>query len=111
MVVALAVGVQQPVHELDQGGKAADVAHRRPLGNPTQEAGFRLVDVARAGQIPLIIKLNSANSLSRAKEAPDQAVTGSVADALRLGCSAIGWPPICCPAIGCPLIGCPALTA
>ena len=44
-----------------------------------------------AGQIPTILKVNSANSLSRAKEAPDQAVTGSVADALRLGCSAIGF--------------------
>ncbi|HLI13568.1 MAG TPA: class I fructose-bisphosphate aldolase [Alphaproteobacteria bacterium] len=44
-----------------------------------------------AGQIPLILKVNSANSLSRAKEAADQAVTGSVDDALRLGCSAIGF--------------------
>lgn len=43
-----------------------------------------------AGQIPLILKVNSANSLSRSKEAADQAVTGSVDDALRLGCSAIG---------------------
>jgi len=44
-----------------------------------------------AGQIPLILKLNSANSLSRAKEAADQAVTASVDDALRLGCAAIGF--------------------
>ena len=44
-----------------------------------------------AGSIPLILKLNSANSLSRAKENPSQAVTGSVRDALRLGCSAIGF--------------------
>jgi class I fructose-bisphosphate aldolase len=43
-----------------------------------------------AGQIPTILKVNSANSLSRAKENADQAVTGSVDDALRLGCSAIG---------------------
>jgi class I fructose-bisphosphate aldolase len=41
-----------------------------------------------AGQIPTILKLNSANSLATAK---DQAVTGSVGDALRLGCSAIGF--------------------
>ena len=40
-----------------------------------------------AGAIPTILKLNSANSLSTIK---DQALTGSVADALRLGCSAIG---------------------
>ena len=41
-----------------------------------------------AGQIPTILKVNSANSLARIK---DQAVTGSVQDALRLGCSAIGF--------------------
>jgi len=41
-----------------------------------------------AGQIPLILKVNSANSHSTLK---DQAVTASVKDALRLGCSAIGF--------------------
>lgn len=41
-----------------------------------------------AGQIPLILKVNSANSHSTQK---DQAVTASVKDALRLGCSAIGF--------------------
>jgi class I fructose-bisphosphate aldolase len=41
-----------------------------------------------AGQVPTILKVNSANSLSRLK---DQAVTASVDDALRLGCSAIGF--------------------
>ncbi len=41
-----------------------------------------------AGQIPLILKLNSSNSLATSK---DQAVTGSVRDALRLGCAAIGF--------------------
>ncbi len=44
-----------------------------------------------AGQIPTILKVNSANSLSREKDAPGQAITGSVQDALRLGCSAIGY--------------------
>jgi class I fructose-bisphosphate aldolase len=44
-----------------------------------------------AGSLPLILKLNSANSLARAKEAPSQAVTAGVKDALRLGCSAIGF--------------------
>jgi class I fructose-bisphosphate aldolase len=44
-----------------------------------------------AGQVPTILKVNNANSLSRAKEAASQAVTGSVKDALRLGCSAIGF--------------------
>jgi class I fructose-bisphosphate aldolase len=41
-----------------------------------------------AGAIPTILKLNSSNSLATSK---DQAVTASVSDALRLGCSAIGF--------------------
>jgi len=41
-----------------------------------------------AGAIPTILKMNSANSLAQNK---DQAVTASVNDALRLGCSAIGF--------------------
>ena len=41
-----------------------------------------------AGQIPLILKINSSNSWATRK---DQAVTGGVDDALRLGCSAIGF--------------------
>src|SRR5258708_35979280 len=41
-----------------------------------------------AGAIPTILKLNSANTLTAAK---NQAVTGGVADALRLGCAAIGF--------------------
>lgn len=41
-----------------------------------------------AGTIPTILKVNSSNSLSTTK---DQAVTGTVQDALRLGCSAIGF--------------------
>ncbi|GAB4134075.1 MAG: class I fructose-bisphosphate aldolase [Rhodothalassiaceae bacterium] len=41
-----------------------------------------------AGEIPTILKLNSANSWALDK---DQAVTGSIEDALRLGCSAIGF--------------------
>ncbi len=44
-----------------------------------------------AGAIPTILKLNSANSLARSKEAPSQAVTAGVRDALRLGCAAIGF--------------------
>ena len=41
-----------------------------------------------AGQIPTILKMNSSNSHATSK---DQAVYGSVDDALRLGCSAIGF--------------------
>ena len=44
-----------------------------------------------AGQIPLIMKVNSSNSLSNEKLAPSQAITGSISEAIRLGCSAIGF--------------------
>ena len=57
-------------------------AYAAPLG--MIEAGA----ASFAGQIPTILKLNSSNSLATSK---DLAVTGSVADALRLGCSAIGF--------------------
>jgi len=44
-----------------------------------------------AGQIPTILKCNSANSLMSDTAGKNQAVTASVGDALRLGCSAIGF--------------------
>ncbi len=44
-----------------------------------------------AGQIPTILKANSANSLIPAEAWKDQAITASVDDALRLGCAAIGF--------------------
>jgi class I fructose-bisphosphate aldolase len=56
-------------------------AYAAPLGMLEAGAG------TFAGQIPTILKVNSSNSWSTTK---DQAVTGSVDDALRLGCSAIG---------------------
>ncbi|WP_114394364.1 class I fructose-bisphosphate aldolase [Oleisolibacter albus] len=60
-------------------------AYAAPLGPLEAGAG------TFAGSIPLILKMNSSNSLSRLKEGADQAVTASVDDALRLGCSAIGF--------------------
>ncbi len=57
-------------------------AYAAPLG--MLEAGVE----SFAGQIPTILKLNSANSLSILK---DQAVHGSIEDALKLGCSAVGF--------------------
>ena len=41
-----------------------------------------------AGAVPLILKANSANSFAMND---DQAITGTVRDALELGCSAIGF--------------------
>lgn len=43
------------------------------------------------GAIPTILKVNSSNSLIGKDNPPDQAITASVQDALRLGCSAIGF--------------------
>ncbi len=43
-----------------------------------------------AGDIPLILKLNNNDSLYATKD-PCSSVTGSVKDALRLGCSAVGY--------------------
>ena len=43
-----------------------------------------------AGRIPLILKVNSANLLYPKDGPKTQAVTGSVKDALRLGCTAVG---------------------
>ncbi len=57
-------------------------AYAAPLG--MLEAGADTF----AGAIPTILKINSSNSLISAK---DQSITGSVKDALRLGCSAIGF--------------------
>ena len=44
-----------------------------------------------AGQIPTIIKVNSSNSLLPSECPRDQSIYASVDDALRLGCSAIGF--------------------
>lgn len=60
-------------------------AYAAPLG--PLEAGADTF----AGQIPTILKMNSANSLMGAGAGKDQAVTASVDDALRLGCAAIGF--------------------
>ena len=57
-------------------------AYAAPLG--MIEAGASTF----AGQVPTILKMNSSNALATEK---DQAVTASVADALRLGCGAIGF--------------------
>ncbi|MEM7072192.1 MAG: class I fructose-bisphosphate aldolase [Pseudomonadota bacterium] len=57
-------------------------AFAAPLG--MLESGARRY----AGQIPLILKVNSSNSWATSK---DQALTASVDDAVRLGCAAIGF--------------------
>src|SRR4051794_7179101 len=59
-------------------------AYAAPLGFLEAVAG------KFAGQMPLILKLNNSDSLSKG-HSPLSAVTGSVRDAVRLGCSAIGF--------------------
>ena len=60
-------------------------AYAAPLG--PLEAGADTF----AGQIPTILKVNSANSLMSDTAGKNQAITASVDDALRLGCAAIGF--------------------
>jgi class I fructose-bisphosphate aldolase len=60
-------------------------AYAAPLG--PLEAGADTF----AGQIPTILKVNSSNSLLPASQPKTQAITATVEDALRLGCSAIGF--------------------
>ena len=59
-------------------------AYAAPLG--FMEAGARKY----AGRIPLILKLNNSDSLFSTPD-PKPAITGSVKDALRLGCAAVGF--------------------
>jgi len=59
-------------------------AHAAPLGS--------IQTIAReyAGQIPLILKVNNSDLLSKTSD-PIPSVTSVVGDALRLGCAAIGF--------------------
>jgi class I fructose-bisphosphate aldolase len=58
-------------------------AYAAPLGFLEAVAG------KLCGEIPLILKLNNSDSLSKVE--PMSALTGTVKDAVRLGCSAIGY--------------------
>jgi class I fructose-bisphosphate aldolase len=60
-------------------------AYAAPLG--MLEAGADTY----AGQIPTILKVNSANSLHPSEAAKTQAITASVDDALRVGAGSIGF--------------------
>lgn len=73
-----------PQYHFQLGIEAGCNAYAAPLG--FIEAGA----ATYAGQIPLILKLNNNDSLYATKD-PSSAVTGSVRDALRLGCVAVGY--------------------
>jgi class I fructose-bisphosphate aldolase len=72
-----------PLYHFELAIEAGCNAYAAPLG--FLEAGA----AEFAGQIPLILKVNNSDSLSGGEPCP--AVTASVHDALRLGCSAIGF--------------------
>src|SRR5690606_26939143 len=59
-------------------------AYAAPLGQLEAVAG------KFCGEVPLILKLNNSDLMYKGDD-PIPAVTGSVEDALRLGCSAIGF--------------------
>jgi class I fructose-bisphosphate aldolase len=59
-------------------------AYAAPLGPLEMGA------VSYAGEVPLILKMNSANSLAGGNVS-DQALTATVDDALRLGCVGVGF--------------------
>ena len=73
-----------PLYHFQLAIDAGCNAYAAPLG--FLEAGARRY----AGQIPTILKLNNSDSLFSSED-PKPAVTGSVEDALRLGCAGIGF--------------------
>lgn len=73
-----------PRYHFELAIEAGCNAYAAPLG--FLEAGVREF----AGEIPLILKVNDHDVLNDEPD-PTQALTGSVADALRLGCVGIGF--------------------
>jgi fructose-bisphosphate aldolase, class I len=73
-----------PRYHFELAIEAGCNAYAAPLG--FIEAGVRDF----AGQVPLILKVNNHDVLLEEKD-PNQAITASVRDALRLGCVAIGF--------------------
>lgn len=73
-----------PRYHFELAIEAGCNAYAAPLG--FMEAGGRDF----AGDVPLILKINDDDVLLAEKD-PNQALTGSVQDALRLGCCAIGF--------------------
>src|SRR5213083_2633480 len=73
-----------PRYHFELAIEAGCSAYAAPLG--FLEAGAREF----AGRVPLILKLSNHDVLLEERD-PNQAITGSVRDALRLGCVAIGF--------------------
>ena len=73
-----------PRYHFELAIEAGLSAYAAPLG--FLEAGAR----DYAGDLPLILKLNNRENLNNERD-PNQALTGSIEAALRLGCVAIGY--------------------
>lgn len=74
-----------PNYHIELAIEAGLSAYAAPLGM------IEAVASTYAGCIPLILKINSANSLNSKIHDYDQGLTSSVDDALRLGCGGIGF--------------------
>ena len=77
-------GGYDPRYHFELAVESGCSGYAAPLG--FIEAGARDF----AGQIPLILKVNNHDVLADEKD-PKQAITGSVHDAIRLGCVGIGY--------------------
>lgn len=73
-----------PAYHIELAIDSGCNAYAAPLGQLEAVAG------KYAGQIPLILKLNNSDTLAKIDQ-PCSALTGSVEDALRLGCVGIGY--------------------
>jgi len=77
-------GGYDPEYHMQLAIDAGCNAYAAPLGALEAVAG------KYAGQLPLILKLNNSDTLAKIDQ-PISALTGSVDDAIRLGCVAIGY--------------------
>jgi class I fructose-bisphosphate aldolase len=75
---------QDPEYHVQLAIDSGCNAYAAPLGQLEAVAG------KFAGQMPLILKLNNSDTLAKVEQ-PCSALTGSVEDAMRLGCVAIGY--------------------
>ncbi len=74
-----------PLYHLDLAIDSGVNAYAAPLGMLEAAAAYK------PGAVPMILKLNSNNSLKSKENQPHQAITASVEDALKLGCIGVGF--------------------
>ena len=74
-----------PLYHFQMAADAGVSAYAAPLGMLEVGADRFL------GRVPLVLKLNSSNTLVSSDNEPDQAMTASVQDAVRLGCVGVGF--------------------